>query len=170
LAGDDVHHRRLPGAVGADDAAKLARVDRERKVVKRLEAVEADRDAVEVENAAMSRVDAFGEDPRAGRDRIVPLLASRCGAPVFDSRMRAAHSPALPRGRNSVTRMNSSPSANSQYSGKAFVNQLLPRLTAAAPSTGPISVPRPPTAVQIAISIEFAGDISLGLMIPTCGT
>ena len=35
---------------------------------------------------------------------------------------------------------------------------------------GPISVPRPPTATQIAISIEFAGDISLGLMMPTCGT
>ena len=40
----------------------------------------------------------------------------------------------------------------------------------AAPITGPISVPRPPTAVQIAISIEFAGDISLGLMMPTWGT
>ncbi len=30
--------------------------------------------------------------------------------------------------------------------------------------------PRPPTATQIAISIEFDGCISLGLMIPTCGT
>jgi hypothetical protein len=27
LAGDDVHHRRLAGAVGADDAAQLAGVD-----------------------------------------------------------------------------------------------------------------------------------------------
>ena len=34
----------------------------------------------------------------------------------------------------------------------------------------PTSVPRPPTATQIAISIEFDGCISLGLMIPTCGT
>ena len=76
----------------------------------------------------------------------------------------------MPRGRNSVTRMNSRPSRYSQYSGNACVNQLLPRLTAAAPMTGPISVPRPPTAVQIAISIELAGDISLGLMMPTCGT
>jgi hypothetical protein len=46
----------------------------------------------------------------------------------------------------------------------------LPRFTAAAPNTGPINVPRPPTAVQIAISIEFAGDISPGLMMPTWGT
>ena len=76
----------------------------------------------------------------------------------------------MPRGRYSVTRMNSRPSTNSQYSGSACVNQLLPRFTTAAPITGPISVPRPPTAVQIAISIEFAGDISLGLMMPTCGT
>jgi len=39
-------------------------------------------------------------------------------------------------------------------------------LTSQAPSTPPIRVPRPPTATQIAISIEFAGCISLGLMIP----
>src|SRR5205823_13708069 len=84
--------------------------------------------------------------------------------------LRQSRNPASPRGRNSVTRTNSSPSANSQYSGNALVNQLLPRLTAAAPNTGPTSVPRPPTAVQISISIELAGDISLGLMIPTCGT
>ena len=50
LAGDHVHHRRLAGAVGADDAAQLAGVDRERQVVERLEAVEADRDVVEVED------------------------------------------------------------------------------------------------------------------------
>ena len=39
-----------------------------------------------------------------------------------------------------------------------------------APRIGPINVARPPTAAQIAISIEFAGLISLGLMMPTCGT
>ena len=50
------------------------------------------------------------------------------------------------------------------------MNQLLAPLTMNAPTIGPISVPRPPTAVQIAISIELAGDISLGLMMPTCGT
>ena len=35
---------------------------------------------------------------------------------------------------------------------------------------GRISVARPPTATHIAISIELAGDISPGLMMPTCGT
>ena len=37
-------------------------------------------------------------------------------------------------------------------------------------SDAPTSVPRPPTATQITISIEFAGANSLGLMMPTCGT
>ena len=66
--------------------------------------------------------------------------------------------------------MNSSPSKYSQYSGKRRVNKLFAPLTSPAPRIGPTSVPRPPTATQIAISIEFAGDISLGLMMPTCGT
>ncbi len=33
-----------------------------------------------------------------------------------------------------------------------------------------MSVPRPPTATQMAISIELAGANSPGLMMPTCGT
>ena len=45
----------------------------------------------------------------------------------------------------------------SQYSGKATVSQLLAPLTMKAPTIGPISVARPPTAAQIAISIELAG-------------
>ena len=49
LAGDDVHHRRLAGAVRADDGAHLARLDHERQLVERLEAVERDADAVEIE-------------------------------------------------------------------------------------------------------------------------
>jgi hypothetical protein len=43
-------------------------------------------------------------------------------------------------------------------------------LTITAPSAAPISVPRPPTATQITISMELAGANSLGLMMPTCGT
>ena len=39
----DVHHRGLAGAVRADDGAHLARLDDERQVVQRLEAVEARR-------------------------------------------------------------------------------------------------------------------------------
>ncbi len=35
---------------------------------------------------------------------------------------------------------------------------------------GPIKLARPPTAAQMAISMELAGLISLGLMMPTCGT
>jgi hypothetical protein len=49
LAGDDVHHRRLAGAVGADDGAHLAMVDGQRQLIQRFEAVEGDGDAVEIE-------------------------------------------------------------------------------------------------------------------------
>ena len=66
--------------------------------------------------------------------------------------------------------MKMAPSANSQYSGNAAVKKLFAPLTSPAPRIAPVSVPRPPTATQIAISIELAGDISLGLMMPTCGT
>ena len=54
LAGDHVHHRGLARAVGSDHAAQLARIDDQGEVVERLEAVEADRDAVEVEDAAVA--------------------------------------------------------------------------------------------------------------------
>ena len=59
--------------------------------------------------------------------------------------------------------MNSAPSANSQTSGSAPVSQVLPKLTTKAPTTGPISVPRPPTATQITASIELPGENSLGI-------
>jgi hypothetical protein len=42
LAGDDVHHRGLAGAVGADDGAHLARVEHQRQVVDGAKAVEGD--------------------------------------------------------------------------------------------------------------------------------
>jgi len=66
--------------------------------------------------------------------------------------------------------MKIAPSTKSQYSGSHTVKTLFAPFTRPAPRIGPTSVPRPPTAAQIAISIEFAGDISLGLMMPTCGT
>ena len=50
LAGDDVHHRRLAGAVRSDDAAQLAGLHVERQRVQRLEAVEADGQLLEVED------------------------------------------------------------------------------------------------------------------------
>src|SRR4029453_6811231 len=172
LAGDDVHHRRLACAVGSDDAAQLAVVDRQREIVQRLEAVEADGDAVEIKDRTMSRVHAAAGD---GHPRLGNALGPTVGAwqPVhevrpFDPRRRT--SPMTPDGRNNVTTTNSSPRKKSQISGNACVNQLLAPFTRNAPAMGPTSVPRPPTAVQIAISIEFAGDISPGLMIPTCGT
>src|SRR5439155_2159105 len=56
LAGDDIHHGGLAGAVRADDGAHLAGRDGEREIVERLEAVEGDADAVEVEHRARGEV------------------------------------------------------------------------------------------------------------------
>ena len=60
LAGDDVHHRRLAGAVGADDAAQLTRRDVQRQLVDGLEAVEAHAHVFQVQDAAMGQVDLAG--------------------------------------------------------------------------------------------------------------
>ena len=49
LAGDDVHHGRLAGPVRADDGARLAGREHERKAAQRLIAVERHVDAVEIE-------------------------------------------------------------------------------------------------------------------------
>ena len=62
-----------------------------------------------------------------------------------------------PWGRKSVTRMNRRPRKKSQYSGTACVNQLFAPLTTNAPTMGPISVPRPPTAAQMAIWAAVGG-------------
>ena len=111
---------------------------------------------VEVEDAAMADVDAIRCDAAAEAAGAVADAARKEPPVSLLTATSFATEPAMPRGRNSVTRMNTSPRENSQYSGSVCVNQLLPRLTTAAPMTGPISVPRPPTAVQIAISIELA--------------
>ena len=65
LAGDDVHQRGLAGAVGADDAAQLARRDVQRQSVDRLEAVEADAHVFQVQDAAVGDVDLAGRDGTA---------------------------------------------------------------------------------------------------------
>ena len=99
LAGDHVHHRRLAGAVGADDAAQLAGVDREREIVQRLEAVEADRDADRDRGSTpWRRVDAFAMRRRAPSLRrcarratrvIRRAVSSSCGSSLLCARSRA---------------------------------------------------------------------------------
>ena len=81
LAGDDIHHRGLAGAVRADDRAHLARLDHERQGVQRPEAVEADGDAVEIEQrlgAARGVSSAFiaaSPSPRSAARRLGPGVA-----------------------------------------------------------------------------------------------
>src|SRR5229473_3111784 len=161
LAGDDIHHRRLAGAVGADDRAQLALLDDERELVQRLEPVKADGHAVDVE-----------EDVAHASSLAAPGSPTSSGGAAARRRLKLSWRkiPTMPRGKTSVVRMNSPPRMNSQISGAALVSQVFARLTSPAPRMAPASVPRPPTETQIAISIELPGENSLGLMMPTCGT
>src|SRR3989344_5976182 len=191
LAGDDVHHRGLARAIGADDAAHLAHGDVQAQLVERLETIEADLDVVEVEDRAVGQVDLVRIVHHAAIVGLATARLARVGGRVQGSQQGLAaffhqvggHAftsafllssfftpPTMPSGRNRVTSTKSKPRKYSQNSGKATVNQLLAPLTKKAPMIGPISVARPPTAVQMAISMEAAADISLGLMMPTCGT
>src|SRR5271165_2441370 len=159
FAGDDIHHRRLAGPVRPDDRAHLAVFQHQRQCVQRTEPVEADGHAVEVKQGV-----GFGHTGAPSSSEIV-------GAGVTAGlTKRGPNSPMTPCGSSKVTPMNKAPRANSQNSGSALVNQVLPKFTINAPRMAPASVPRPPTATQITASIEFAGENSLGLMIPTCGT
>src|SRR5688572_29123985 len=171
-AGDDVHHRGLASAVGADDAAQLARFDHEVELVERLEAVEAHAYVLEIKYGAVRDIErARVHDATLRRTGVVARAERKPRCRNHGRRtLSCAMTPTTPLGRKSVTAMNSSPRKNSQYSGKATVNQLLAPLTMPAPRMAPTSVPCPPTATHTAISIEIAGDISLGLMMPTCGT
>src|SRR4029079_17622640 len=117
--------------------------------------VERHGDRIKVQDCAVTEVDAGPKEMPVADPRILAAdlgIGNRAvlGEAGIDVHYFFTHKPAIPRGRYSVTRMNSSPNRYSQYSGNACVNQLLPRLTTAAPMTGPMSVPRPPTAVQIA--------------------
>src|SRR4029078_4474718 len=126
---------RLARAVRSDDAAKLAVIDSEAQIVERFEAVEADRDAVEIKDWSVRRIDRVTGDAHAdlrkrtgdsGVDAVHPFGAHRSGRDVVDDRARSKRQscPITPRGKNSVTRMNNRPRKKSQTSGNATVNQL----------------------------------------------
>ncbi len=112
LAGDDVHHRRLAGAVRPDDRAHLARLDRERQVVERLEAVERHGDAVEIKQRGGEGVrHPFLIPPAAAA--VAPSSAA-ADARSRRSAVQCRHVPTMPRGSSSVTATNRPPSTNSQ--------------------------------------------------------
>jgi hypothetical protein len=67
--------------------------------------------------------------------------------------------------------MNSRPRKNSQYSGKLTGEPALGQVDHEGADDRPDQRAAPAHgATQMAISMELAGDISEGLMMPTCGT
>ena len=136
LAGDDVHHGCLARAVRADDAAQLARCDVQAQLVDGLEAVEADADIFEVQDAAMRHID-FARRGDAARAGVAPTrFGVACAAQQRAVRLHPARalfqkvgghcspplrsfftSPTTPLGKNKVTPMNNAPRKYSQNSG-----------------------------------------------------
>ena len=136
LAGDDVHHGGFAGTVGADDAAQLAGRDVQAELVDGLEAVKADADVFQIQNAAVREIDhAFGLGDAAGAG-VAParlgvgaglghgghalLYAARALFKQVGGHLEPLHfliSPSTPLGKNKVTAMNSMPKKYSQNSG-----------------------------------------------------
>ncbi len=82
LAGDDVHHGGLAGAVGADDATQFAVIDVQVQVVQCLEAVKADADVLYIQDRAVGGVDLGGEIRRR-LDEVKDLVAAPGFAQLF---------------------------------------------------------------------------------------
>src|SRR5580704_1363100 len=191
---DDVHQGRLPGTVGPHDAAELARFEAEGQLVERSEAVETHRDLVDIEKGGHDRGSSAGAVAAgavtagamaAGTVAAGAAAGAAASGVVADAldvrrapwrvttprmRRRPARAWIRPPGRTSVTTTKRAPRTKSHAVGNSTVSQLFAELTTNAPSTAPASVPRPPTATQMAISTELEGCISLGFTIPTCGT
>jgi hypothetical protein len=106
LAGDHIHHRRLAGAVGPDDAQQLARLDVQAQPVQRLEPVEAHRHAFDVEDPVGQGGGLHRRRRRRGAHRTTAFRMTASGRG-----RRSGSRPIRPRGRNSVTSTKSVPSA-----------------------------------------------------------
>ena len=136
LARDDVHHRRLAGSVGSNDAAQLSRRDVQRQTIDGLEAVKADMHILQIQDSAMRDVDfaVFHHAPDAGIASTGLGLpgpgSQRCvvGFDAFGALFQQVRrhlelplsfltSPTTPSGKYSVTPMNSAPKKYSQNSG-----------------------------------------------------
>src|SRR5207248_3234893 len=120
LARHDIHHRRLAGAVRTDDRPQLALLDDQRQIIERLETVEADRDAVQVEQNVAGRT--------RGRGGVHICFSAATGGLTAKADARRARGngrwrkiPTMPRGKTSVVSTNSPPRKNSQISGAALV-------------------------------------------------
>ena len=163
LACDHVHHRGLAGAVRPDDGPKLARVDHQRELIERAEAIEADGDAIEIEQRSVITEASGILCPYAA---LRFAIRGRPGARQAQARKRADDALGQEYGHHDEqAAQHEQPELRRRRRGVALgvVDQ-------DRADQRPTSVPRPPTATQIAISIEFAGENSDGLMIPTWGT
>src|ERR1700752_3009118 len=157
LAADQIEHRGLAGAVGADDDADLIRLDIEGEIVHRLEAVERHRERFDREQEFLGLVtDEHDLSPHSAGAPAATELSSGT-LPIFDLRDASSRSmrgwtwsaqiPDRPLGKASTTAMNSAPRPNSQSCGKDSERLVLAKLTSIEPHPAPKIDIRPPTAV-----------------------
>ena len=180
LARDDVHQRRLARAVGSDQTAQLALFQLQRDVGQRLEALEADRQLLDPQHQGAMRGLGYGhrdDGRRVFRCRVVSRRAHSQRLPRPSPENGGEGEPQLgneadqaPRQKQRHDDEQRHPARTARPTESCSSASSCRRRRSTAPITAPTSDPRPPTATQIAISIEFEGCISLGLMIPTCGT
>ena len=103
---NDIHHGGFTGAIGTDYAAQFARIDGQRQIVERAKAVETNRNAVDIENHTVRKVDVFVHFER----RLLDLLGAaanfcHCGHYLVSLRRQ----PKSPFGKNTVTTTNKPP-------------------------------------------------------------
>src|SRR5882724_6588205 len=169
-AGDKIEHRAFAGAVRSDDHTQLSFIHVKVQFRNRLETVEGLVHALQHQNKllifrAHSVLAASGSALDGATCAIVNFEPNR-----ERSDRNCSGIPTIPLGMKTVTKTKSVPRISNQRSGNARVVQLFSAFTPIAPRIGPIKVPRPPTATQTTASNDFSGAISLGLIIPTCGT
>src|SRR4030088_1545466 len=159
LAADQVEHRGLAGAIGADDDTDLVVIDVERQIVDRLEAVEGNRQSLDRKQEVLGLV-TYEHDlsphsagaPSATEPSVQPSPDFGLRALISRS-MRGCTSspqiPARPLGKAGTTAMNNPPRPNSHNSGKDSDRLVLAKFTSSVPYTAPRIESRPPTAVEI---------------------
>ena len=169
-SGDEIQHGAFAGAVGADDDAQFALIHVEVQLGDGLEAVEGLVDAFEHQDEffAVSAHSALASCWRAsgagGAGELIRAAKRRRKAAQLFGQADDAF------GHENGYQHEKRAQDQQPKIGKARVAQLLRALTPMAPRTGPINVPRPPTATHTTASSDLSGAISLGLMMPTCGT
>ena len=151
--GEAIEQRGLAAAVGADEADHLAGADAD------VHAGHGSQPAETLHHAAglqQRRHDAASASPPAAGPRRSPRPSSLQPFQPHSSNRdvpRRSTRPTRPRGTNSTITISSTPCASRCASSRCVQSSSRTQYSAAAPSTGPATVPRPPSIVPMTASM-----------------